>query len=46
MTGTDWGQLKDVLLASLGKNNFTNWISPPRCSPEASASGTRTKTRP
>lgn len=28
MTEQDWDELKNVLLAALGKNNFTNWIAP------------------
>ncbi len=28
MTLDDWGQLQDILRASVGKNNYTNWIGP------------------
>lgn len=28
MTLDDWGQLQDKLRASVGKNNYTNWIGP------------------
>ncbi|MEO1138839.1 MAG: chromosomal replication initiator protein DnaA [Pseudomonadota bacterium] len=28
MTQEQWGQIKQELLASVGKNNFTNWIEP------------------
>ncbi|MEP5152417.1 DnaA N-terminal domain-containing protein, partial [Planktotalea sp.] len=28
MTDDDWGQLQDTLRASVGKNNYTNWIGP------------------
>ena len=28
MTLDDWGQLQDLLRASVGKNNYTNWIDP------------------
>lgn len=28
MTIDDWGQLQDILRASVGKNNYTNWIGP------------------
>lgn len=28
MTEDDWGQLQDTLRAAVGKNNYTNWISP------------------
>lgn len=28
MTDDDWGQLQNTLRASVGKNNYTNWIGP------------------
>ncbi|MGB7319750.1 MAG: chromosomal replication initiator protein DnaA [Planktotalea sp.] len=28
MTVDDWGQLQEILRASVGKNNYTNWIGP------------------
>ncbi len=28
MTDDDWGLLQDLLRASVGKNNYTNWIAP------------------
>lgn len=28
MTSDQWGQIKQDLLKTIGKNNFTNWIEP------------------